>query len=207
MTVDELLKKLCEDLKPALQEMLMRADLTEQCSWCDEDVPFEIVGLVKNVARTNNGAIVEGEKAKWRLMAGQRVDEESGIIKDYTGWAKIRMAIIGEGSRSQASLDGKTSRLTGDYRSILLCKSCLDTSGLKTAKHYASEEEGSMPVRVDPSEKKESLDECCDHHVRLTDVCTRCDNFSDLRYPVESRSCISSHRARISCKYCGYVNS
>lgn len=151
-TADEILKKLCADLKPELEAMLLKADLTEDCCWCDNEVPFEVVGMIKEVMYNSTGKIVES--AKWRLTKSVQCDEAQGVLRDYTGWAKIRMAIYGEGKGhlKTSSFDGKANPSASQYRLILICPSCLDTSGLLTAKHFASKDESSMPVKVEADE-------------------------------------------------------
>jgi len=156
MTADEILKRLCEDLKPELEKMLKHASL-ECCSWCELEVPFDIVGVMRKgeITRKSGGEVVSKDEG-WMLTRGSNYEESAGVMRDYTGWARLRMSYVNPEEKKNikqigdkaANGDGVTYRV--EDRRILVCPSCLETSGLLTAKYFGQRTEGTMPEFIDP---------------------------------------------------------
>lgn len=154
MNSDEILKQLCESLKPELDKLLQEAAL-EACSFCDEEVPFEIIGLIRDGIVTDRRTGKTLDLKGWRLYKGPMIDEPLGVARDYTGWARLRMTYMSpdpeklDHVQATRAADGTTEAVHCEDRRLLICPSCLPGTGMLSAAYY-KRREGRMAERIDP---------------------------------------------------------
>jgi hypothetical protein len=193
MNSEDILKALANDLKPELDKLLSVSANPEICSWCDLEVPFQIVGVYKDCTLTQHPGGVTASEGKWKLARGPLAEEHPGLLRDYTGWADIRMRYVNpdyskcvDGAIAHA---GRGVVLRTENRRLLVCPSCLATSGLLSAK-YLHSADGCAPVRVDPEPNRGM----CSHNADI-DKCLVC---SPKKEP-----CKSQHYPGVVCGDCG----
>jgi hypothetical protein len=195
MNSEELLKALAADLKPELDKLLSMENNTEVCSWCEEEVPFQVVGIFKDCTLTQHPGGVTAGEGKWRLSRGPGMDESSGLLRDFTGWADIRMRYVNpDYSKDVDGVVAHTGRgvvIRTQNRRLLICPSCLATSGLLTAK-YSRGDEGEMPKMVDPDP-----DGGLCAHKADPGKCLVCDE--------KKEPCADKHYPGVVCATCGEV--
>jgi hypothetical protein len=204
MTADEILAAMIKDLKPQLEEMMKDA-ARECCSYCELEVPFQVVGLYRNGAICAVPGGARQEEGKWKLTTGPVIsDQPPGVLRDYTGWARIRLSYV------DPERHDKNSHVKGDEtinkepvtirchdRRLLLCPACLATTQLLDAKYYERDESSAKARRIDPSEEKKNED-TCKHGVLIISECLECASS-----PLAFKTCESSHREHLICRYCG----
>jgi hypothetical protein len=205
MTADEIIAEMVKDLKPQLEEMMKSAAM-ECCSWCDLEVPFQIVGVYKDGTLTRHAGGITQAPGKWKLFSGgPNIDGPEGVIRDYTGWARVRINYVdpvrqekNTHYQSTTAKDGVSVTTRNNDRRALLCPACIETTGLLSAKYYENLNDGMKATRVDPAQEEEKKDEDkCKHGAFIVAECPAC--------AVDPRAgtCESSHRPMMICKYCG----
>jgi hypothetical protein len=191
MNIDKMLAAICSDMKEELSKLLEK-DWALCCSWCDNEVPVEIVGLTKRSAvRNTSGKIVE--TGKWSVTRGEASGESPGIVRDYTGWAKIRLSYTNPDEKRNMSrtspVDDKGEPMPVEHRKLFICPACLDTSGLLTAKYY-EQSENTTAKFVDPNPE---MDQC--EHGAERGKCLVCNK--------PTTSCAGRHYPGVICGDCG----
>jgi hypothetical protein len=117
-------------------------------------------------------------------------DEPNGVLRDYTGWARLRLSYVdpNDSSKNQKvkadeAADGVKVVIRCEDRRLLVCPACLETSGLLTAKYYVNKYEGKGPERVDPDPEGSLCEHKAERGKCLVKGCINIVPCKDKHYP------------------------